>query len=180
MLVIDVIHRKTSFNGQEVEISKLMYDVLVYLASNNNSAKSRDKILEACWPADMVTKRSVDVVIRKIRKRFGDEIIKTIKGVGYGVYDNKVNVVGLSGKYKVSKSDSNKIVEIDTLYINGQNEVVISYAISNYGEDEVVILKTVSTSNLDNSDSNILIVEINEFLSSYTKIILTDKELQPA
>ncbi|MCS7074813.1 MAG: winged helix-turn-helix domain-containing protein, partial [Bacteroidia bacterium] len=45
---------------------------------------SRETLLEKIWGTDvLVVNRTIDVHIRKIREKLGDEYIQTIKGVGY-------------------------------------------------------------------------------------------------
>ena len=45
---------------------------------------SRDKILASVWGTDVVVgDRTIDVHIRKLREKLGDEYFKTVKGVGY-------------------------------------------------------------------------------------------------
>jgi len=44
----------------------------------------RIKIMEAVWGSDVVVgDRTIDVHIRKLREKIGDDILKTVKGVGY-------------------------------------------------------------------------------------------------
>ena len=45
---------------------------------------SKDEILKTVWGDDVVVgDRTIDVHVRKLREKLGDEYIKTVKGVGY-------------------------------------------------------------------------------------------------
>ncbi|WP_271711449.1 response regulator transcription factor [Marinigracilibium pacificum] len=71
--------------GEEfIQLAKKEFDLLYFLASNSQNIFSREILLHHVWGADVfVAERTVDVHIRKIREKLGDEIIKTVKGVGY-------------------------------------------------------------------------------------------------
>ena len=54
------------------------------LASKPGKVFNRDYILEKVWGEDvLVVDRTIDVHIRKIREKLGDDYIVTVKGVGY-------------------------------------------------------------------------------------------------
>jgi len=58
--------------------------LLYFLASNPKKVYSRESLLRNIWGSDVhVVARTVDVHIRKIREKIGQNIIQTIKGVGY-------------------------------------------------------------------------------------------------
>jgi two-component system alkaline phosphatase synthesis response regulator PhoP len=57
---------------------------LYLLASQPGRVFQRDEILERVWGNEVVVGgRTIDVHIRKLREKIGDDSIKTIKGVGY-------------------------------------------------------------------------------------------------
>lgn len=63
---------------------KKEFDLLLFFVSNPNKVYTRDEILINVWGRGIhVTERTVDVHIRKIREKIGDDYIRTIKGVGY-------------------------------------------------------------------------------------------------
>uniref|UniRef100_UPI00261683CF winged helix-turn-helix domain-containing protein n=1 Tax=Fluviicola sp. TaxID=1917219 RepID=UPI00261683CF len=44
----------------------------------------RDVILERVWGTDIVVgDRTIDVHVRKLREKIGDDYIQTVKGIGY-------------------------------------------------------------------------------------------------
>jgi len=57
---------------------------LFFLAQNPNKVFSRDDLLQNIWGSDVyVLARTVDVHIRKVREKIGDDYITSVKGVGY-------------------------------------------------------------------------------------------------
>ena len=71
-------------NGKEVFFPKKEFDLLHFLASNPKKVYGRDALLRNIWGTDVhVVARTVDVHIRKIREKIGQDYITTIKGVGY-------------------------------------------------------------------------------------------------
>jgi two-component system alkaline phosphatase synthesis response regulator PhoP len=57
---------------------------LLLLASKPGKVFQREDILSRVWGTEVIVgDRTIDVHIRKLRQRFGDQYIQTIKGVGY-------------------------------------------------------------------------------------------------
>ena len=71
-------------NGKEIFFPKKEFELLHFLASNPKKVYGRDSLLRNIWGTDIhVVARTVDVHIRKIREKIGQDYITTIKGVGY-------------------------------------------------------------------------------------------------
>lgn len=71
-------------NQREIELPRKEFEILSLLYKNPKKVFSRDDIKSAIWGAgDKLNSRTIDVHIRKLREKIGDEVIKTIKGVGY-------------------------------------------------------------------------------------------------
>ncbi len=71
-------------SGREIRLPKKEFEVLHLLATHAGKVLSRKVLLNEVWGAHIyVIDRTVDVHIRKIREKLGDELIETIKGVGY-------------------------------------------------------------------------------------------------
>jgi two-component system alkaline phosphatase synthesis response regulator PhoP len=71
---------------REIFFPRKEFEILAHLASNRGKVFSREMLLNAVWGSDVVVvDRTVDVHIRKIREKLGDEalMIETLKGVGY-------------------------------------------------------------------------------------------------
>ena len=71
-------------NGNSIILPRKEFELLFLLASKPDKVFRRESILSKVWGTDVsVVDRTIDVHIRKIREKVGDEKIKTIKGVGY-------------------------------------------------------------------------------------------------
>jgi two-component system alkaline phosphatase synthesis response regulator PhoP len=71
-------------NNREIQFPRKEFEILALMASRPNRLFSRDEIFNHIWGTDtIVGERTMDVYIRKIRSKIGDNYIKTIKGVGY-------------------------------------------------------------------------------------------------
>jgi two-component system alkaline phosphatase synthesis response regulator PhoP len=83
-LVIDRTSYTIKIKGREVSLPKKEFELLFFLAQNPNKVFSRDDLLQNIWGSDVyVLARTVDVHIRKVREKIGDDYITTVKGVGY-------------------------------------------------------------------------------------------------
>lgn len=71
--------------GEEVlSLPKKEFELLSLLASKPGKVFSREDILHKIWGEDVVVgDRTIDVHIRKLRQKLGEEKIKTLKGIGY-------------------------------------------------------------------------------------------------
>ena len=83
-LVIDRSSYTVRLKGKEINLPKKEFELLFFLAQNPNKVFSRDDLLQNIWGSDVyVLARTVDVHIRKVREKIGDDYITTVKGVGY-------------------------------------------------------------------------------------------------
>jgi two-component system, OmpR family, alkaline phosphatase synthesis response regulator PhoP len=74
---------------KSVVLPKKEFELLFFLAQHPNKVFSREELLQKIWGADIyVLERTVDVHIRKLREKIGENYIKTLKGVGYMFIDN--------------------------------------------------------------------------------------------
>jgi two-component system alkaline phosphatase synthesis response regulator PhoP len=82
-----VIDRETFLvfrKGEKIQFARKEFELLFLLASKPGKVFTRDFILEKVWGDEvLVVDRTIDVHIRKIREKLGDEHIGTVKGVGY-------------------------------------------------------------------------------------------------
>jgi two-component system alkaline phosphatase synthesis response regulator PhoP len=70
--------------GKEFSFPKKEFELLSLLLSKPGKVFTREVILESVWGGDVIVgDRTIDVHIRKLREKLGDNYIKTIKGVGY-------------------------------------------------------------------------------------------------
>ena len=83
-LLIDKESYIVKLDDKEVFFPKKEFELLFFLASNPKKVYSRESLLRNIWGINVhVVARTVDVHIRKIREKLGQELISTIKGVGY-------------------------------------------------------------------------------------------------
>jgi two-component system alkaline phosphatase synthesis response regulator PhoP len=83
-LVIDRTSYTVRLDGNEISLPKKEFELLFFLAQNPNKVFTRDDLLQNIWGADVyVLSRTVDVHIRKVREKIGEDCIATVKGVGY-------------------------------------------------------------------------------------------------
>lgn len=83
-LIIDRTSYTIKIKGKEVNLPKKEFELLFFLAQNPNKVFSRDDLLQNIWGSDVyVLARTVDVHIRKVREKIGEDYITTVKGVGY-------------------------------------------------------------------------------------------------
>ena len=73
-----------SLNGEIIPLAKKEYELLHLLASKPGKVFKRAEIMNKVWGDDVIVgDRTIDVHIRKLREKIGDNYIATLKGVGY-------------------------------------------------------------------------------------------------
>lgn len=83
-LKIDRTSYTVTVNGKQISLPKKEFELLYYLAQNPDKVLTRDELLRHIWGTDVyVVARTVDVHIRKVREKIGEDYITTVKGVGY-------------------------------------------------------------------------------------------------
>lgn len=83
-LSIDRSSYTVKVKGKEISLPKKEFELLFFLAESPNKVFSRDDLLRNIWGSDVyVLARTIDVHIRKVREKIGDDYITTVKGVGY-------------------------------------------------------------------------------------------------
>ena len=71
-------------DGREIVLPRKEFELFYLLASKPGKVFKREEILDKVWGNEVVVGgRTIDVHIRKLREKIGDELFKTIKGVGY-------------------------------------------------------------------------------------------------
>jgi len=83
-LNVDRARFEVLLGGQRVHLTKKEFDLLWLLIRNRSRVVTRDAILARLWDYDAdVETRTVDVHIRALRRKLGDERIETVVGLGY-------------------------------------------------------------------------------------------------
>lgn len=71
-------------DGNEINLPKKEFELLALLASKPGKVFTRESILDKVWGGEVVVgDRTIDVHIRKLREKLGEEFIRTVKGIGY-------------------------------------------------------------------------------------------------
>lgn len=75
---------KIIHNQVEIVLPRKEFELFYLLASKPGKVFNREEILERVWGNEVVVGgRTIDVHIRKLREKIGEEYFKTLKGVGY-------------------------------------------------------------------------------------------------
>ena len=83
-IIINVKNYTIKKQGENIAVTPKEFDLLVYLITNNDEVFSRDKLLKEIWGYEFSgDTRTVDVHVRRLRKKIGESYIKTVRGVGY-------------------------------------------------------------------------------------------------
>lgn len=71
-------------DGKKLSLPRKEFELFSLLASKPGKVFKRDDILDSVWGNEVVVGgRTIDVHIRKLREKIGDDYFKTVKGVGY-------------------------------------------------------------------------------------------------
>ena len=71
-------------DGNKLSLPKKEFELFALLASKPDKVFKRDDILDIVWGNEVIVGgRTIDVHIRKLREKIGDDYFKTVKGVGY-------------------------------------------------------------------------------------------------
>ncbi len=83
-LTIDRDEYNIILKGKKINLPRKEFELLSLLASKPDKVFKRDEILDKVWGNDVIVGgRTIDVHIRKLREKIGNNSFKTVKGVGY-------------------------------------------------------------------------------------------------
>ncbi len=85
-LSLDVSRRQAFLGEEKLELTPKEFDVLKYLVENEHRVLERESILDAVWGMDYYGDfRTVDTIIKQLRKKLGEEhnYIRSVYGIGY-------------------------------------------------------------------------------------------------
>lgn len=83
-LTINRDEYKILLDGEEMNLPRKEFELLSLLASHPGKVYSREDILDQIWGSEVVVgDRTIDVHIRKLREKLGNDKFMTVKGVGY-------------------------------------------------------------------------------------------------
>ena len=81
---IDPAAREVRRRGERVELTYKEFELLRLLATHRGVALTRDEILQSVWDYDYTGEtRTVDMHVKTLRQKLGEEYITTVRGVGY-------------------------------------------------------------------------------------------------
>ena len=81
---IDPAAREVHKGGRLVELTYKEFELLKLLCTRRGVALTRDEILQAVWDYDYTGEtRTVDMHVKALRQKLGEDIITTVRGVGY-------------------------------------------------------------------------------------------------
>lgn len=83
-IIINREEYKIEKDGQEIILPRKEFELFHLLASKPGKVFKREEILDKVWGNEVIVGgRTIDVHIRKLREKIGEDLFKTIKGVGY-------------------------------------------------------------------------------------------------
>jgi two-component system, OmpR family, response regulator len=91
--------RTVLLDGVSLQLTRLEFDVLMFLAENPRRVFSRLQLLTGVWGYDHACARTVDVLIGRLRSKIGVRvpIVTTVYGVGYRLADGAVITIDRDG-----------------------------------------------------------------------------------
>jgi len=89
-LKIDLIKNKVYKSDKELEITKTELELIKCFLNHKGTILTREKLLDIVWGFDYFgDERTVDTHVRRLRKKIGEDIIKTHRGLGYSLEDER-------------------------------------------------------------------------------------------
>lgn len=88
-LVLDPASHSVSLNGEVVDISNKEFEILSFLMQNKGKVASRARLEETlyAWNSE-VESNTIEVHVHHLRKKLGNNMIRTVRGVGYIIDEN--------------------------------------------------------------------------------------------
>ncbi|MDP9388886.1 MAG: response regulator transcription factor [Actinomycetota bacterium] len=85
-LELDHAGRRVRRDGHEVHLTPIEFDLLAHLLARPGVVFPRDQLLGDVWGyADGAGPRTVDSHVRSLRRKLGDNVVRTVHGVGYAL-----------------------------------------------------------------------------------------------
>ncbi len=88
-VVVRAGSREVALDGAPVRLTRLEYDLLLFLARHPRQVFSRNQLLRHVWGYEHAVERTVDVHVRRLRSKVGAHVpvVTTVYGVGYRLAD---------------------------------------------------------------------------------------------
>jgi len=90
-ITLDMHSSKVFKQEKEIILTSLEYRILVYFFMNMNQVLTREVLLSKIWDdaGNFVNDNTLTVYIKRLRQKLGEDVIQTVKGVGYRVESNE-------------------------------------------------------------------------------------------
>ncbi|MEO8364238.1 MAG: response regulator transcription factor, partial [Ilumatobacteraceae bacterium] len=92
-VIVDLDVHQVTVDGEVVDLSPTEFRLLRYLMENKNRVLSKQQILDAVWGIDFDTNTTVvETFISYLRKKLvneGDQLLVTVRGIGFKIVDPK-------------------------------------------------------------------------------------------
>jgi DNA-binding response OmpR family regulator len=83
-IIINSVEKEVLFEGKRIILTKMEYELLKLLALNPRQTFSRENLLDKVWGYEnFPTTRTVDTHVLQIRQKTTDQLIETVRGLGY-------------------------------------------------------------------------------------------------
>jgi len=83
-LILDISRHEVEYESEKIKLTPKEFELLRYLLVNQGRVLSRELLLEKIWGYEYAgDTRTVDVHIRRLRKKINEGLIETVRGVGY-------------------------------------------------------------------------------------------------
>ena len=91
-IAIDPTTRRVHHTGEQVHLTPTEFDLVLFLAETPGAVFTREDLLEQVWGYDIASGvRTVDSHVRALRRKLGNDLIRTVHGVGYAFGDALAN-----------------------------------------------------------------------------------------
>ncbi|HEU4534864.1 MAG TPA: winged helix-turn-helix domain-containing protein, partial [Polyangiaceae bacterium] len=88
-LVVDAERRRVTYQGREIALTKIEFDLLATLAATPGRVRTRGQLVETVWgPSYALTERTVDSHLKGLRRKLEEggappALVETVRGVGF-------------------------------------------------------------------------------------------------
>ena len=94
-MTIDPVSRRVQLGGELVHLTPTEFDLLAFLAERPGQVFTREQLLIEVWGYhDGAGARTVDSHVRALRRKLGNDIVRTVHGVGYAAGDTEHGAPG--------------------------------------------------------------------------------------
>lgn len=152
-LIVSKDNNVVSFDGKNLDLSKLEFGVLYFILKNNTRIITREELYEKVWKT-VVSSRSADVVMSKIRTKFAYKDIIVSKPNGY-IFNNDIKFEIINDS-SVDIKDTHYTVTLNPIYKKSDGSIVTVLNVAKTKDGAVVVVY--------NHESKNMIENVEEFI----------------